>query len=715
MRVYTAGLIEKSSPSSTANLRKRLLSHYRKRLRIPASATNSQRLNTFILLSAQRNDGNVDPTTMEQLEEGILSSFTKYHVRNKANFERELKHSQELRETARIVKDFVKEVDPSLAKVFESRLEQISNDIPNLYCQIQSKSIVTLWDLEETREQRIFLSGFDPPLFRNSIRETETNLDQLVDRFLFLNFFKGFLKPTVTRLHEMDQVLASLKSGVKGTHYQSKNQQLQTKLELFLRILTAKLSALNDLSSVINRILDLFHVPQTMLSAYHVENEAMNLDTALTELASEIADGRALLADVQDKLQECQVHLRDYLDEHKNGVKTVDSVRDFQTQLLPLAKLSIDLFVEAELLKTWTDLFGSDIPYFSFDRSLFDLNDTTVFDVADDTILAVRGLTKNYNLGKTTVYALRGVNLDVKEGEFVAILGNSGAGKTTLLNCMAGLDTPDHGVVLFRGKNLRALGDSAKSELRLLEMGFIFQSYTLLPHFNTRENVALPADLAGLSQNLKDRVEQLLKGVGIDQQAEQFPATLSGGQMQRVAIARALTNRPAVIFADEPTGDLDSVTGRQVMELLREFHEETGTTIVLITHEQDIADYAERQVLMEDGTIASTLALGRRSRSKTVEPRRPHQEVTGRKLRSSVKPLSIALAAQVAVATLVFALLLQIDQIVHVTLYSYGLQFDNTWALPYWAFIRSALGMLLLIIAVNGFLIVYMVRRQRRQ
>jgi len=306
---------------------------------------------------------------------------------------------------------------------------------------------------------------------------------------------------------------------------------------------------------------------------------------------------------VQDKLQECQIHLRDYLDEQKNGVKTIDSVNDFQTRLLSIAELSIDLFVEAELLKTWTDLFGSDIPYFSFDRQLFDNNDSYAFDVDDDVILAVRGLTKNYNLGKTTVYALRGVNLDIKEGEFVAILGNSGAGKTTLLNCIAGLDTPDYGIVLFRGKNLNELGDSAKSKSRLLEMGFIFQTYTLLPHFNTRENVALPADLAGLSKDLKDRIENLLEGVGINQQAKQYPATLSGGQMQRVAIARALTNRPAVIFADEPTGDLDSVTGKQVMDLLKKFHEETKTTIIVITHEQDIADYAERKIMMKDGII----------------------------------------------------------------------------------------------------------------
>ncbi|MDD4325706.1 MAG: ABC transporter ATP-binding protein [Candidatus Bathyarchaeota archaeon] len=220
-------------------------------------------------------------------------------------------------------------------------------------------------------------------------------------------------------------------------------------------------------------------------------------------------------------------------------------------------------------------------------------------------MIAVRGLSKNYNLGNTTVYALRGVNVDVKEGEFLAIVGNSGAGKTTLLNCMAGLDSPDHGIVLFRGKDLHKMDDTAKSKVRLLEMGFIFQSYALLPHFNTRENISLPADLAGLSKDLKTRIEDLLAGVGLSNQAKQLPATLSGGQMQRVAIARALTNRPAVIFADEPTGDLDSQTGKQVMDLLKRFHDETKTTIIVITHAKEVADYADRRVLMEDGIITA--------------------------------------------------------------------------------------------------------------
>jgi putative ABC transport system ATP-binding protein len=404
----------------------------------------------------------------------------------------------------------------------------------------------------------------------------------------------------------LDRALERLKLGVEGTHYKTTNPKLQKKLEMFFRILAAKLSALQDIDNLISRIFKLFEVPRVALTPHHFKNGSIELDKALAEIASEIENGKTLFLEVHDKLQECQIHLRDYLDEHKNGIKTIDSADAFKNALLPMAELSADLFVEAELLKMWTDFFGVDIPYFRFNTQLFTTQDVEVTNVADDSIIIVRGLTKNYNLGRTTVYALRGVNLDVKEGEFVAIVGNSGAGKTTLLNCMAGLDSPDYGVVLFRGKNLHKMDDSAKSKARLLEMGFIFQSYALLPHFNARENIALPADLAGLGKELRERIEDLLKDVGLSNQAKQYPATLSGGQMQRVAIARALTNSPSVIFADEPTGDLDSATGKQVMDLLRKFHEETKTTIILITHEKNIADYAERQILLEDGIIAQS-------------------------------------------------------------------------------------------------------------
>jgi len=604
MKVYTAGLIDKSLRATNTKLRKKLVSDCRRILHVHSKAMSSQELNSFVVLAGEKNSA-VSQRVVDEVEKGRLYGvFRKYYADNKSRLQKQLKENQELRETSNIVKDFIKEVDLNLVKHFDAQLKKIVKELPTSYLEIQLKSYVALWDLAENQQYRFFLSGFDSPVFTGSTAESQLNVAELVDKLLMTNFFAVFLKPTITRLKQLDRVLERLKLGVEGTHYKTTNLKLQKKLELFFRILAAKLSALQDIDNVTSRIFELFQVPRVALTPHHLKNDAVELDKTLADMASEIEYGKTLLLEVHEKLQECQIHLRDYLDEHKNGIKTIESANDFKNALLPMAELSTDLFVEAELLKMWTDFFGVDIPYFGFNKQLFNTQNVEVTDTASDNIIMVRGLSKNYNLGRTTVYALRGVNLNVKEGEFVAIVGNSGVGKTTLLNCMAGLDSPDYGVVLFRGKNLHKMDDSAKSKARLLEMGFIFQSYALLPHFNTRENIALPADLAGLSKDLRERIEDLLKGVGLGNQAKQYPATLSGGQMQRVAIARALTNRPAVIFADEPTGDLDSATGKQVMDLLKKFHEETKTTIIVITHEQDIADYAERQVVMKDGAIA---------------------------------------------------------------------------------------------------------------
>jgi putative ABC transport system ATP-binding protein len=465
-----------------------------------------------------------------------------------------------------------------------------------------------VWDIEEIQQYRFFLSGFDDPRRRQidipaNSYSIPLNILSLFDKFVIFNFFLTFLEPTIDRLNEMDKILINLKDILdhQPRFKLNSGRKIQLKAELFIRILTAKLSALQELDNLIYRIFNLFEIPKIQLGFLDLSNPVIDFNALIQMIANDVSAGISLLNSVSEKIRYCQLSLRDYM---SNGVKTTDSFDEFSNALKPLANLSVDLFIEAEILRLYGDFFGNDVPYFSFDTDLFNTQAKKLAsDVKEDTIIAVRGLFKNYNLGNTTVYALRGVSLDIKEGEFVAIVGTSGAGKTTLLNCMAGLDTPDNGVVLFRGQNLHKMKDRAKSNARLLEMGFIFQSYALLPHYDTRENVALPADLAGLSNELRDRVEELLLAVGIDQQAKQFPAQLSGGQMQRVAIARALTNQPTVIFADEPTGDLDSVTGKQVMDLLKKFHEETNTTVIVITHDPEVATYATRQIKMKDGVL----------------------------------------------------------------------------------------------------------------
>jgi putative ABC transport system ATP-binding protein len=606
MKAYFSALIDLSIPSENTKLGKNLIKEVKKSLKIPKSRINLREHNAFIFLAVDSPiEKPFDPKMLEDIRSKIHLRLQKYYVKNISKLQKYLKGQRELKETSQIVKNFLKEIDPSLEKTFDHQLKKLISELPTQFCELQTKNMTAVWNLHEEQKVELYLSGRTPPVLHVLEVETESNLDVMVDKLVFLNFFLIFLEPTLFRLLEMNKVLERLKLGLQGTHYRSNNLEVQAKLEMFLRILSAKLSSLQNLDKTILSIFKLFNEPKTFFNKHDFDEPPRDLQRAVNQVSMKIDQGKSILIEVQDKLEGCQVQLHDYLDETKNGVKNTNSLDEFKLALLTMTELSYYLFIEAEHLKLWLDFFGSDLPFFTFQSDLFNLHVPQTSVTSTEHILSVRSLVKNYSLGQTTVYALRGVNLDIKDGEFVAIVGSSGAGKTTLLNCMAGLDEPDSGTVFFKGKNLHHLSDLEKSRARLLEMGFIFQSYALLPHFDTRENVALPADLAGFSKDLKNRIEELLDGVGISKQAKQYPAQLSGGQLQRVAIARALTNKPTVLFADEPTGDLDSQTGKQVMDLIKKFHEETQTTIIIITHEEDIASYAQRRIKIEDGVIIS--------------------------------------------------------------------------------------------------------------
>ncbi|MFW9928521.1 MAG: ATP-binding cassette domain-containing protein [Candidatus Thorarchaeota archaeon] len=230
-----------------------------------------------------------------------------------------------------------------------------------------------------------------------------------------------------------------------------------------------------------------------------------------------------------------------------------------------------------------------------------DLKEKT--EIPKEVVLKAKNVFKNYHSGGGTIYALRGTSFEINRGEFVAITGASGSGKTTLLNILAGLDKPDRGSVFIDGTNLALLSDSKLSELRRDKIGFVFQYYNLLPVLTNAENVAFPADMGGNTQNLKSRTDDCLRSVELQDFGKQYPNKLSGGQMQRVTIARSLINNPSIIFADEPTGDLDSVTGKQIMDLLAKTNKEKGTTIVLVTHDESLLHYANRTINMQDGKL----------------------------------------------------------------------------------------------------------------
>lgn len=228
-----------------------------------------------------------------------------------------------------------------------------------------------------------------------------------------------------------------------------------------------------------------------------------------------------------------------------------------------------------------------------------------------DSVLQIRDLVKTYRLSGHVIHALCGVSLDVRAGELVAIMGASGSGKSTLLHLAGGLDVPDRGAVTIEGRNITNLSDRQRTLFRRRRMGIIFQAYNLLPTLTARENIALPLLVDGEpNTRIRDRVTEMLELVHLKDRADHRPQAMSGGEQQRVAIGRALLNDPAVILADEPTGNLDSVNAVEIWMLLRRLAHDMDKTVLMVTHEALAASYADRTFVLKDGNLVGTIEEG---------------------------------------------------------------------------------------------------------
>lgn len=220
-----------------------------------------------------------------------------------------------------------------------------------------------------------------------------------------------------------------------------------------------------------------------------------------------------------------------------------------------------------------------------------------------ESLIKITNIKRNFSLGNETVYVLKGIDLEIKKGEYVALMGPSGSGKSTLMNLLGCLDTPTSGNYILNGKDVSKMKDDELAEIRNKEIGFVFQTFNLLPRTTALDNVALPMIYAGYSKSERvARATDVLQQVNLADRMDHQPSQLSGGQRQRVAIARALVNKPSIILADEPTGNLDSKTSVEIMKLFGDIHAQ-GNTVILVTHEEDIAAYAHRVIRLRDGLI----------------------------------------------------------------------------------------------------------------
>jgi len=244
---------------------------------------------------------------------------------------------------------------------------------------------------------------------------------------------------------------------------------------------------------------------------------------------------------------------------------------------------------------TGAPVFGSDADFACQTRA----------ECHNTSLIQIRDLTKSIDTGSHRVDILKGIDLEIPTGQFAAIMGPSGSGKSTLLGLMAGLDSPTSGQVLLDGQDIGRLSEDEMALLRGRKIGFVFQSYYLIPTLTAEENVLLPMELAGQDGGGRDRARERLGRVGVEGRHDHYPVELSGGEQQRVALARAFALHPPILLADEPTGNLDTATGRAVLELLLAQNREHGATLVLVTHEESLANSADRRIVLRDGLVVS--------------------------------------------------------------------------------------------------------------
>ncbi len=472
------------------------------------------------------------------------------------------------------------------------KFEKIESEIE----RVGAEGGVIIWDLPGFEADKIILPEM-VATFSDYPEDSEALVD-IVDEVLIANFARRFL-PFSNEL---------IKEAVEGFKQLESLTEKFGKDERVKRSMLIPLQTFIGVISGIQEVLKLFK--REVAKVYDVATTAFNY---LKELPSDDMKEWATIKDPglgDEILGHIDTVMRIIVD-HKSDLRNLlTGDKKLNTEALNLLmETMVDMDVISGGLLAWVHRFQQLPSFTTLDEGIAyeELEGETYWPKSDDAVIEAQTLFKTFKRGNSYIYALRGVDVLIKKGEFIVIRGPSGAGKTTLLNMLAGLDVPQRGGVFFGGEDIINMKDRKRSKLRRENYSFIFQSYALIPHLTAFENTKLPLDLGGLSKELVEGIQKLLDDVGIGEYATHKPALLSGGQMQRLGIARALANQPKILFADEPTGDLDAETGIAVMELLKKYHEETGMTIILVTHDEKVAKYATREIFLMDGRIVDSL------------------------------------------------------------------------------------------------------------
>lgn len=568
-----------------------------------------EELTSFLLFNARFNadlysEKNLDITgkpveytarkILNEIRTRIDGTYNDYLVNLVNRFSKNIKKNRELKESINTINKNLALTEEEKTDFSENVYTLIDNWTKS-YFDVVHKSTINILDHFGYKTSIVDMSNIKFEI------HSEKNIIQLIDEMILFNFAKQYTKKSHILFNEFNSLLNDMNKYLAKCKRKSKN------FEEALDLLKGKSFEIIDNIHDIRRQLARQNRAEDAIVSEVKEMDDANLEKIITEnFQKEKIHDIVLLTDKANKaIQLWFKNLR--------KIELIDNYDEAFTISQEIKKAILQLFTQMELLRIWSEFFY-DISYFTIRKGeVVQTLDTEIkTTIETKAVLVVEDVYKTYRLLKSRVYALRGVSFEIIPGEFLAIMGPSGAGKTTLVNILTGLDSPDKGTVYLNGKNIAIMGDNELTEFRRDEIGLVFQFYQLFADLTALENVSMPAEMANVPvEEARKKALEILKIVELEKFANQYPDKLSGGQQQRVAIARALINDPTLIVADQLTGDLDSVTGQQIIGYLRKINKEKGTTILLVTHNKQVATQADRILTIEDGEILEEIDMSK--------------------------------------------------------------------------------------------------------
>ena len=566
-----------------------------------------EELTSFLLFNARfntelctgnntNNSGKEIEDTAKELLQKIKSKielkYSQYLSTLTNRFSKEITKNRELKES---INSFNTKfaLSEDAKNEFTRKVYGLIDEWTKKYFDVVKKSTILILDHHGCKTSLVEMGTIDFQI------HSEKNIVQLIDEMILFNFTKEYTQKSKELFEAFNVQLKNMNKHLKKTKKKSKN------FEEIIDLLKGKSFEIVDNIHDIRRQLARQNraedaIISEMKEIKDVELEKIILENSQKEQISEI------VVFTDEALESLQLWFE--------NIRAIELIGEFNESYVIEEKVEKDilnLFSQMELLRIWSEFFY-DISYFTVRKGkvVKTLDKTIKTTIDTKAVLVVDDVYKTYRLPKSRVYALRGVSFEIIPGEFLAIMGPSGAGKTTLVNILTGLDSPDKGTVYLNGKNIAIMDDTELTEFRRDEIGLVFQFYQLFGELTAIENVAMPAEMANIPvTEARKKALEILKIVELDKFANQYPDKLSGGQQQRVAIARALINDPTIIVADQLTGDLDSITGQQIIGYLRKINKEKGTTVLLVTHNKQVATQADRILTIEDGEIIEEIDM----------------------------------------------------------------------------------------------------------